>query len=163
VAQTPLVITNNPTRGYLGTSLPITFSGGSGTGLVSFNVVGYGCNFFGSYLNDLGATSCVVTVSKDASFGYLAATSAPVTFTFTQPALTAPSISVNTSANNIVVLAMSPYGPFYGQGNGTNTALAKINGTPVNFGTNYQLSRGTFTVTVTFNSQVIYTKQITIQ
>jgi len=82
--QMHLVISNSTLTGSVGTPLSVFTSGGSGPGRVTFSVTGSGCTIVATTgaLSDSGLGSCTVTATKAASTSYLAASSAPVTFTF---------------------------------------------------------------------------------
>jgi hypothetical protein len=69
-------------KGYLGTPLQLTTSGGSGTGAVTFTVVNgtaTGCTISGSTLTATKVGTCIVTATKAAAMPYAAATSAAAT------------------------------------------------------------------------------------
>jgi uncharacterized repeat protein (TIGR02543 family) len=83
VAQATLTVSNTPLTGTVGTNIALTTSGGSGTGEGTFWVTGSGCSVSGASLDATAAVACIVTARKAASPGYLEATSAPTTFTFT--------------------------------------------------------------------------------
>ena len=87
-SQAPLLITNVNTSNPVGTQVSITWSGGSGIGAVSFNVIGSNCALNQNVLTASLSASCSVTVTKAASTGYLASTSNPTVFTFAQVAQT---------------------------------------------------------------------------
>ena len=158
-----MIITNTVLKNFVNTDVTLTVSGGSGTGSLTANANPNSCMISGTLLKSSVATSCIVTVTKAASPGFLAVTSTPVTFTFTQPTIVNPTITLAIDGKNILISATTSQGSFYGLGNGSTTPLAKINGSPVKFGTYYQIARGTYTLTVTFNSQVIYNKQFSRQ
>jgi len=81
VAQATLTIANTTLTANVGAVVPLTTSGGSGTGAITYSVTGTGCSGNGSNLRASRPTTCVVTATKAASTGFLDATSAPVTFT----------------------------------------------------------------------------------
>jgi hypothetical protein len=87
------ISTNNARVSILSVSKPIALStiGGSGTGAVSFSVTGEFCRIGGAYQGQMytgeylvvtGATTCVVTATKEASTGYKVAVSVPKSFEF---------------------------------------------------------------------------------
>ena len=88
--QVPLVLTT--TSGRFGTPLPVEYTGGSGTGTVAMETAdgtATGCAATRSWpepfmLTSRTAGTCVVTVSKPGDTGYLDASSAPTTVTFTK-------------------------------------------------------------------------------
>jgi hypothetical protein len=72
-SQAPLLLTNGP--GRVGTPLPLTTQGGSGTGAVSFAVIdgtATGCMIHGNELTATGSGTCKVTATKaaDADFSF---------------------------------------------------------------------------------------------
>ncbi len=73
------------TVGTVGTEYMLRTSGGSGDGEIWFNYSGNQCflDRDGDFFKKWIAGTCVITATKLASTGYLAATSAPKTFTFT--------------------------------------------------------------------------------
>jgi hypothetical protein len=74
-------VSNTTLTGTVGTAITLATSGGSGDGAVTFT--GTGCTVSGTSLNATAVATCIVTATKAASTGYLAATSEPKTFTFT--------------------------------------------------------------------------------
>ena len=81
--QSPLVITNTTLSVNAGTTVTISKSGGSGSGGYSYNTSSANCAVSSAgVLSSSFPTSCTVTATRAASTGYLAVTSAPVTFTF---------------------------------------------------------------------------------
>ena len=82
--QAPLTLTS--TNGVSGTPLPLTFSGGSGTGAVSYAVTdgtAAGCLIaLDGTLNATSAGTCIVTATKAGDANYNAVSSAPTTVTF---------------------------------------------------------------------------------
>ena len=108
VEQAPLKITNKTLAGSVGAPISVTFSGGSGSGVVTYMTTGSVCSINSStgQLNAQAVGTCPVTVSKAASGIYPAATSAPVTFTFgigTQ----APLVISNTVLDGVVGTALA--------------------------------------------------------
>lgn len=82
-AQATLTVSGSTSTSTVGTAIVLAAKGGSGTGEDTFAVTGSGCSVSGSALTATISGSCTVVVTKAASTGYPAATSAPVTFTFT--------------------------------------------------------------------------------
>lgn len=81
--QVPIVLTS--VIGKVGQPLPITYSGGSGDGAVTYSVhdgTGRGCAIVNDQIIEHGIGSCVVTVTKAASYGYLEASSPATTVSF---------------------------------------------------------------------------------
>ena len=99
VPQSALSITNDVLSGDAGTPITVTTAGGSGTGVITFVVVGAACRLTGSDLVATETTTCTVTASKAPSGVYARATSAPVTFTFTATAQDTLVISNTTRTN----------------------------------------------------------------
>ena len=102
VAQKTLKISNTTLTAQAGSTIAVKVTGGSGTGALSYSATGSVCsiNAISGLLGAPAAGTCKVTVTKAASTGYLAATSAAVTFTFTPGPLT---ISNATLAGNVGV------------------------------------------------------------
>ena len=85
-AQAPITLTS--TSGTFGTGLAMTFTGGSGTGAVTYGVTNgtaTGCVVTSGVLSSTSAGTCVVTVNKGGDANYLAASSAPTTVTLAAP------------------------------------------------------------------------------
>jgi hypothetical protein len=76
-----------------GAHVDLSSSGGSGTGAVTFTVVGgsaAGCAISGTVLTATGPGTCVVEVTKAGDGTYASETSAPVTVTFTSRVVPPP-------------------------------------------------------------------------
>lgn len=99
ITQAPLVITSGSGPLVPGDGLPLTSSGGSGTGAISYSVgSSTGCAISGSNVVALNAWgSCAVTAIKAADDTYAAAQSNPVTITLQKAAQTALTIVAPTS------------------------------------------------------------------
>lgn len=72
-------------HGTVGSSVDLSTEGGSGSGAVTFSVVGgtaTGCAITGTTLSATGPGTCVVEATKAGDVTYAGATSAPVTITF---------------------------------------------------------------------------------
>ena len=80
--QATLTIANTTLTGTAGTPITLSTSGGSGSGAVSYATTGTGCSISTTTLSATAATTCVVTATKAASTGFLLATSATKSFTF---------------------------------------------------------------------------------
>ena len=80
--QVPIVVTS--VNGAAGTPLPLTATGGSGTGALTFSLGGgtAGCTLSGATLSATSAGTCTVTATKAADANFAAASSAPTTVTF---------------------------------------------------------------------------------
>ncbi len=82
--QAALAVTADSSSTY-GQSVPLSTSGGSGAGAVSFTVTGgtaSGCAIVANALSSTSAGTCVVTATKAADSTYAASTSAPFAITF---------------------------------------------------------------------------------
>ena len=137
VAQATLTVSNTTLTGPAGTNIPLTTSGGSGDGAVTFTVTGAGCSVSGTSLNATAAVTCVVTAMKAASTGYLEATSAPTSFAFTaaiaavaQATLTVSNTTLTGPAGTNIPLTTSG-----GSGDGAVTFTVTGNGCSLNYGT----------------------------
>jgi uncharacterized protein YjbI with pentapeptide repeats len=82
VPQPSLEIVNQITRFPVSTELEIEIRGGSGSGVISYTVVGNGCRVELGILFADGPTQCQVTGKKVASGIYLEAISQPMMFEF---------------------------------------------------------------------------------
>jgi hypothetical protein len=80
-AQSSLQVSASPTIIALGGSSTLTASGGDGSGLVTYSLLGGPCSLAGNSLSGIGVGSCSVTATKAASGSYAAVTSTPVTVT----------------------------------------------------------------------------------
>jgi uncharacterized repeat protein (TIGR02543 family) len=88
--------------GFVGVSTPITFTGGSGSGSVTYSVTGTYCSLTGNDVTASQSTTCTVTVNKAADTYYLAA-SGSGTIGFGVTTLTVPtSISVTGTSSSSV-------------------------------------------------------------
>ena len=88
------------TSGFVGVSTPITFSGGSGSGSVTYSVTGTYCSVTGNHVTASQSTTCTVTVAKAADTYYLAA-SGSGTIGFGVTTLNVPtSISVTGTSSS---------------------------------------------------------------
>ena len=105
--QATLSVVNTTLTGSVGTVIPLTATGGSGMGALTFTVTGTGCSLIGSSLRATVAATCIVTAKKAASTYYLAATSAPTTFTFIVPVAQARLSVTNTSLTGTVGRAIT--------------------------------------------------------
>ena len=97
-AQLAIAVSNVGRSGVAGTPVPLTSSGGSGTGAVRFVVTGEGCAIVRSELNASAPTNCRVTATRAGSGNFGASASAPVVFTF-RAAQQAPLV-IATSARS---------------------------------------------------------------
>jgi hypothetical protein len=83
--QASLAISNTVLTSIPGSSITLTYTGGSGSGVVNYSVSGTDCSVSGSSLTASAATTCVVTATKAASTGYNSATSTTKSFVFVLP------------------------------------------------------------------------------
>jgi hypothetical protein len=170
VTQPTLVISNtNLTNLPAGTAVPLTISGGSGAGVVSFTTTGTGCAVNSSSLNVTSApATCVVTAKESASTGYLAATSATQTFKFVAIAQS-PQLALTPSATALTKGTPITLGTTGGQGTGTvsysvtNSTSCKLTSsggiTSLTVPTTVKTS-GSCTVTATKAASTIYLSSI---
>lgn len=92
--QAALSVTS--TSATYGQTLSLTYSGGSGTGAITFALVSGSCTVSGTTLTPTAATSCVVKVTKALDTNYNVASSADTTVTIAkgnQAALSITSVS----------------------------------------------------------------------
>ncbi|HQU26111.1 MAG TPA: hypothetical protein PLS29_03660 [Acidimicrobiales bacterium] len=83
--QATLSVAVPSTHGTVGSSVDLSTEGGSGSGAVTFSVVGgtaTGCAITGTTLSATGPGTCVVEATKAGDATYAGATSVPVTITF---------------------------------------------------------------------------------
>ena len=81
--QVPIELTS--VIGKVGKPLPITYTGGSGDGAVTYAITdgtGRGCAIVNDQIIEHGIGTCIVTVSKEMSYGYLEVSSAATTVSF---------------------------------------------------------------------------------
>jgi len=158
VAQATLTVSNTTLTGPAGTNIPLTTSGGSGDGAVTFTVTGNGCSLnYGTTLKATAAATCIVTATKAASPGYLEATSAPTTFIFTMVAQATLTVS-NTPLTGTVGTNI-PLTTSGGSGTGTVTFTVTGNGCSLNVGTSLKATvAATCIVTATKAASTGYLK-----
>jgi alpha-tubulin suppressor-like RCC1 family protein len=100
------VITITSTSGVVGSSISLTYTGGSGTGLVTWsvsNVGTAGCGLVGNSLLANSAGTCMVSITKAADSNYLvASTSATVTISPVATTTTTSSTSIPASTSSVV-------------------------------------------------------------
>jgi alpha-tubulin suppressor-like RCC1 family protein len=105
-----------PTAGTAGSGITLNFTGGSGTGSVSYAVAspgGAGCTVANGVLNATNAGTCIVTITRAADDTY-ASQSTNVEFTFTagqsaipQVAQISPESTTTTTAAQVVTRGVS--------------------------------------------------------
>lgn len=81
--QDPIVVTS--VIGKVGQPLPITYTGGSGDGAVTYAITdgtGRGCAIVDNQIIEHGIGTCIVTITKAASTGYFEASSPATTVSF---------------------------------------------------------------------------------
>ena len=79
--QSPLTLLASPTTVRVDATGTLSTTGGSGTGAVTYSLLGGPCSLSGSTLTGLQRGSCTVTATKAADAAFAQATSAPVTVT----------------------------------------------------------------------------------
>ena len=98
VAQKVLTVSNTNTTGMAaGMATVLTSSGGSGTGAVNFSVTGTACSVSETSLNATDAAICIVTATKEASTGFLEATSATKTFRYSEAKVAQDTLTVSNT------------------------------------------------------------------
>ena len=100
-AQATLRISNQSRSAAVGDRIVLTTSGGSGTGLVTFNTTSENCSIVGDAANQVTAstnTTCLVTATKAGDANYAPTTSAPTSFNFL--AAQAPLVISNATTTN---------------------------------------------------------------
>ena len=85
VNQAPLIINNPNVTVNNGQVIGLSLSGGSGSGAVSYNISGAGCQLLGAAITASSATNCVVSANKAGDATYNSTTSNTVVFTFIAP------------------------------------------------------------------------------
>ena len=85
VNQAPLTINNPNVTVNNGQVIGLSLSGGSGSGAVSYNISGAGCQLLGAAITASSATNCVVSANKAGDATYNSTTSNTVVFTFIAP------------------------------------------------------------------------------
>ena len=117
--QSSLSLLATPSVVNVGDSSVLAATGGSGSGSVTYALVGGPCSLSGSALSGMGAGSCVVTASKGADATYAATTSGPVTLTVGLAPQSA--LSGLADASTITVLGSSILSATGGSGSGAVT------------------------------------------
>lgn len=147
--QAPLFVTS--TSGTFLTPLPLTTSGGSGSGGVTFEVVNgsaTGCSVTAGTITSSSAGTCIVTASRAGDVTYGPVSSDPTTITFGKAAQDALSVtSTNGTYGNPLPLTTSG-----GSGTGAvsfSTMDGSASGCAVNGATLTSTSSGTCSVTAT--------------
>ena len=128
-SQATLTVANTTLTGTAGTAITLTASGGSGGGAVTYAVTGAGCSVTGTSLSMTAAGTCSVTATKAASTGFLVATSAPVSFTFStgQGTLTAQA-TLTVTSNTATGTAGTPITLKTSGGSGTGAVTYAVTG-----------------------------------
>jgi len=101
VTQSIITIANTTLTGTVGIPISLSAAGGSGRGDVTFSTTGTGCSVAGSSLTTNLPGTCMVTATKAASYGYLAATSGQVSFSFAYPAQATLTIANTTKTGDV--------------------------------------------------------------
>ena len=119
-SQETLRITNSIRTVSVGIELPISTTGGSGTGNVSFNVTGTNCSINNGSLSATSGAICSVIATKAGDALYSATQSQAVSFTFLQDqAALSITNNVRTNVKSLTVTLTSSGG----SGNGSITYL----------------------------------------
>lgn len=107
INQSPLRINNLNVTVSTGQAIELSLSGGSGSGTITYNVVGNGCNLVGSSIISTIPTNCIISAVKKADVKYLSALSNTVVFTYiapiTPPAPIADVLEIMNSNRNGLV------------------------------------------------------------
>ncbi|HEV3187774.1 MAG TPA: hypothetical protein VGZ04_06970 [Acidimicrobiales bacterium] len=148
-SQAPLVVTS--TTGVLGTGLPLTTSGGSGAGAITYSVTSAGtagCSVTSGVLNATSPGTCMVTATKAGDTHYSSTNSLAMTVTFTLAtqatfSLTSTNAGFGTSLTLTTSGGSGTGAVTYAVTNGTATGCV-ISGTSVK-----ATSAGTCIVTAT--------------
>jgi hypothetical protein len=82
IAQTSLVVSNSQLTYYVGDQVSLNASGGSGNGLLSYNVSGPNCYLTQAVLSAQLPATCTVLANKASDDTYLEQNSSPKVFTF---------------------------------------------------------------------------------
>ena len=85
INQAPLILNNPNVTVNNGQVIGLSLSGGSGSGAVSYNVSGAGCQLLGAAITAPSATNCAISANKAADKTYNSAISNTVVFTFIAP------------------------------------------------------------------------------
>ncbi len=96
-AQATLSVSVTVGETVVGNSIDLSTTGGSGTGAVTFSVVGGtapGCSISGTVLTATGPGTCVVEATRAGDTTYASATSLPVTITFLAARAVPPPVVV---------------------------------------------------------------------
>ena len=154
--QATLAVTS--LSGTWGQALVLSTSGGSGTGAVTFSVVGgtaTGCTVSGSSLTVTSAGTCIVTAQKAADANYLVASSSATTVTFVVPGPKAIRVVGFVTAGKTKTITITGSG-FYGRPTvtshaGTTARVTKDSGKllTVTVSVKARSRNGVFTFTIT--------------
>jgi len=82
IKQAPLVISTPSRTINVGQATTLSISGGSGTGAITYGIVGNGCKLSGTSLTSTAPVSCVITAKKARDSTYLEALSNYLVVTF---------------------------------------------------------------------------------
>ncbi len=125
-AQAALTVTS--TNGEAGVPLTLAASGGSGTGSVTYALIGSsnaGCTLAGGQLERTTAGTCTVVATRAADATFAAVCSAPTTVTFEAPP---PGVLLYQVTNPKRVAGAIQYTPGYGLGATDSAATVDANG-----------------------------------
>ena len=96
------------TTGTYGATITLAYSGGTGTGSISYSVSGTGCSISAGVLSRTAAGDCSVTVTKATDINYEAASSPATTVTFAQAANTVTFVSLADRLWSASTFTVSP-------------------------------------------------------
>jgi hypothetical protein len=158
-SQDSLVVT--PTSGVYGSSISLSTSGGSGSGVVTYAVTSAGsagCSISGgNVLNANTPGTCTVTATKATSTNYLVATSSVTTITFARQSQ-APLSIATTNGDLYTGIIVSVLG-----GSGTGTVTSSISSGTANCtltsGVVTARAVGTCALTVTKAADIYYSSE----
>ena len=149
--QATLTAIVTPSTVAFGTTAELTYSGGSGTGSVTFSVGGStGCNItLGTTLNVSDASgTCAVTATRAADTNYNVANSAPVTVTLTKA--NQATLTATVTPSTLAYGSTATLGSSGGSGSGTVTYSAGgSTGCNITLGTTLNVSNASGTCSVT--------------
>lgn len=139
-----LTVTGAPASAVYNTTFTVGYSGGSGTGAVTFNTSGGCSNVSGGSLITMtsGTTACTITATQAADSNYSSQTSAPVTVTAEQ-------------ATGTVTLSCPTNDVYNGQPQGCTSTTSPTSGLTVNYTYNGSSAEpsgeGSYTVVATIS------------
>ena len=157
-AQSKLLVSNSVLNNPANTSVSLSASGGSGTGITTYSVSGTGCSLGGTNNNILSSTqigTCVVTAANPGDATYLAATSSSVSFVFTavtqSPAVTIGSTNLSIQLGSTGTLVANG-----GSGTGAYAFTTTSAGCTISSSTVSRTTAGTCVVILTKAASGLY-------